>query len=285
MSNFTQARSVVIPKSDKDILIKFDKSNLEFRTVMYLAGFDVTKIDSDAFTWMVGKAGGAFKEASVLANRDERFIAKTCTYSNLYGEGMLMLDKEDFAKPFTKKAIDLGALRVYDKWKYAGYTICFSGINMAERLFREASLENRAKANHIVEDIFMKEFPMIREWQQSVLKQAETGLIKSITGRFLKLYDRPKDNAKTSLAFLGQGLGADHVQTVILRFYQKYGREGVPLIMVHDELNFEKPRDWSTAQCIEFMSVSEEVDYRIPNFVCPVKMYRGENWAVMERIK
>ena len=55
--------------------------------------------------------------------------------------------------------------------------------------------------------------------------------------------------------------------------------------MVHDELVFEKPKSWEKEQAIEFMSVAEREDKRIPGFSCPVKMYWGDNWAQLERIK
>jgi hypothetical protein len=239
-------------------------------------------IDRGAF--LAGKYGLVFDEIVKITGKDARFIGKTCTYSNLYGEGMTLFEKGDLTDPRVIKARDCGALKVYEDWIYHGYTVAFSGVNMADRLFNHASLENRSKVNDIVENNIMKIYP-IREWQRSVLKEAESNLIKSPTGRFLRLYDSAKDKAKVALAFKGQGLGADHVQTVILRFYQKYGKLGVPLIQVHDELVFEKPRSWSKEECIDFMSVAEEEDYRIKGFICPVKMYWGENWAQMERIK
>lgn len=284
MSNFNQARRCIIPKSSSDRLIKFDKSALEFRAVLYLAGEDISKFPLDPFADLAKKVGSNFDEVVKITGKDARFIGKTCTYSNLYGEGMTLFTSDDLKDPRVIKAIDCGALKVYHDWRYHGYTVAFSGINMADRLFHEASLENRAKVNAIVEDNIMKIYP-IREWQRSVLKEAESDVIKSPTGRYLRLFDSAKDKAKVSLAFKGQGLGADHVQTVILRFYQKYGKMGIPLIQVHDELVFEKPRSWSKEECIDFMSVAEEPDYRIPGFICPVKMYWGENWAQMERIK
>lgn len=284
MSNFNQARRCIIPKSPNDRLIKFDKSALEFRTVLYLAGEDISRFPLDPFSDLAKKVGSAFDDIVRITGKDARFIGKTCTYSNLYGEGMMLLEEDDLDDPKIIKAIDCGALRVYPNWKYHGYVVAFSGVNMADRLFHEASLENRAKVNAIVEDNIMKIYP-IREWQMKVLYESERDLIKSPTGRFLRLYNSPKDKAKEALAFKGQGLGADHVQTVILRFWQKYGKMGVPLIQVHDELVFEKPRSWSKDECIEFMSIAEEEDYRIPGFICPVKMYLGENWAQMERIK
>jgi hypothetical protein len=284
MSSFNHARRCIIPKSATDRLIKFDKSALEFRTVLYLAGLDVRKLPIDPFVELVSKVGTAFDYVSKVTGKDKRFIGKTCTYSNLYGEGLTLLNNNDYKNKNTIKAIDVGALRIYKNWQYHGYTVAFSGVNMADRLFGTASLDNRAKVNTIVEDNIMQIYP-IRDWQRSVLREAESDIVRSVTGRFLRFFDSATEKAKAALAFMGQGLGADHMQTVMLDFFDKYDKAGVPLLQVHDELVFEKPKLWTKEECIDFMSISEKEDRRIPGFICPVKMYWGDNWAQMERIK
>lgn len=285
-NTFSQARMAVIPKSEKDILCKFDKSNLELRMALFLAGFDVHKIMSDAFQWMVDISNGAYLDASKLVpGRNERFIAKSVSYGAIFGEGLMLLDSQDLSQKKRKKEMDEGALRVNYDWKYCGKYVCFSGVNLAERLFGKATNANREKALFISEDVFFAQFSILREWHKKVMREVELhNLVKSPYGRFLKLYDTPKDNVKVGLSFYGQGCGADHVQSGMLRFYEDHKDDGVPLIQVHDELVFEKPRDWSNDNIKEFLKISEEEDYRLPGFYCPVKMYRGENWAQMEKI-
>lgn len=285
-NTFSQARMGVIPKRKEDVLVKYDKSNLEYRMAMFLAGFDVHEILPDAFQWMVDTSNGAYLEASQLVpGRNERFIAKSVAYGAIYGEGFTLYDDQDLTQKKRRKELDEDALRVNWDWKYCGKYVCFTGVNLAERLFGKATNENRQKALVISEDIFFKQFSILREWHKKVMREVELhNLVKSPYGRFLKLYDTPKDNVKVGLSFYGQGCGADHVQSGMLRFYQEHGDEGVPLIQVHDELVFEKPRDWSNDNIKEFLKISEEEDYRLPGFYCPVKMYRGENWAQMEKI-
>ena len=284
--SFGLARMVVIPREEKLCLIKADKSNLELRMCLYYAGFDTYKIEKDAFQWMVDNSDGAYKEAAAFLKMSERDVAKSVAHGSNYGEGIIILYPKDLAKRSIKEAIKMGAIVLYEDWDYCGGKIAFSGINLASRLFKDTSLEARAKANQILEGIYFKKFHIIREWHKKVLTEIEsTGIIRSATKRFVRLNDTPLNNAKNAFSFLGQGTSADHVQGDMLEFYRVHGEEGIPLLQVHDELVFEKPKGWSDEECISFLSIMEQEDKRIPGFICPVKMYRGDNWAQIRRIK
>lgn len=285
-NSFDQARMCIIPKKKENVFIKYDKSQLELRCCLYLAGVDVREVSGDAFQWLVDKAPGAFKEASDMVGRNERFIAKSVGHASNYLEGIVLLDEQDLANKKKQEEIASGSLRLYEDWKFYGKYVCFSGVNLAQRLFGEATEETRKKAHAIQEDIYFKEFSILRKLHRKILKEIEeTQMVKLPTGRFLKLYSSDVESAKIGMAFMGQGLGAEHVQSGMLRFYEVHGEEGVPTLQIHDELDFEKPRSWSNEECIKFMSIAEEIDFRLPNFYCPIKMYRGENLAQMERIK
>ena len=253
---------------------------------MWYAGFDTYKIEKDAFQWMVDTSDGAYKDAAKFLGKSERFVAKSVAHGSNYGEGIILLDDKNLSKKTTKEAIKMGAIVLYEDWDYCGCKVGFSGVNLASRLFKDTSLEARAKANQILEGIYFKKFHIIREWHKKVLTEVEnTGIIRSALGRFVRLNDTPVNNAKNAFSFLGQGTSADHVQGDMLEFYRLYKEEGIPLLQVHDELVFEKPKTWSDEEAISFLSVMEKEDKRIPGFICPVKMYRGENWAQIKRIK
>jgi len=253
---------------------------------MWYAGFDTYKIEKDAFQWIVNVSDGAFKDAAKMLGKTERAVAKSVAHGSNYGEGIILLREEDLAKPKIKAAIKMGAIVPYYDWEYAGGIIAFSGVNLAQRIFKDTSLEARAKANDLLEGKYFGKFKIIREWQQRVLQEIEkTGILKAATGRFIRLQDEPLECAKQAFSFLGQGTSADHVQGDMINFFDRYGMDGVPLLQVHDELVFEKPKVWTDEQCIEFLSVMEQEDKRIKGFWCPVKMYRGANWAQIKRIK
>ena len=285
-SSFGQARVAIVPRSKDLCIIKADKSNLEFRMCMYYAGFDTYLIEKDAFQWMVNTSDGAYKEAAKFLGKTERFVAKSVAHGSNYGEGIIILDKQKLSNKNIQKAIKMGAIILYEDWEYGGGLVGFSGINLAQRLFKDTSLEARARANQILEGIYFKKFDIIRKWHKKVLTELEnTGIIRSLTGRFLRLNDTPINCAKQAFSFLGQGTAADHVQGDMLVFYREYGEEGIPLLQVHDELVFEKPKTWSDEECINFLSIMEREDVRLKGFYCPCKMYRGENWAEIKRIK
>lgn len=284
--SFGLARLAIIPRSNDLCLIKADKSNLELRMCLYYAGFDTYKIEKDAFQWMVDTSDGAYKDAAAFLKMSERDVAKSVAHGSNYGEGIIILYPKDLIRPSIKTAIKMGAIVLYEDWDYCGGKVAFSGVNLASRIFKDTSLEARARANQILEGIYFKKFHIIREWHKKVLTELEsTGIIRSVTGRFVRFNDTPLNNAKNAFSFLGQGTSADHVQGDMLEFYRKYGNDGIPLLQVHDELVFEKPKTWSDEEAISFLSIMEQEDKRIPGFICPVKMYRGENWAQIKRIK
>lgn len=285
-SSFGQARIAIVPRSDDLCIIKADKSNLEFRMCMWYAGFDTYKIEKDAFQWMVDTSDGAYKDAAKFLGKSERFVAKSVAHGSNYLEGIIILDRKTLDKKSTRKAIEMGSIILYEDWEYGGGLVAFSGINLAQRLFHDTSLEARARANQILEGIYFKKFDIIRKWHKEVLTVVDlTGIITSATKRFLRLNDTPLNSAKQAVSFLGQGTSADHVQGDMLVFYRKYGNEGIPLLQVHDELVFEKPKIWTDEECVNFLSIMEREDERIKGFYCPCKMYRGENWAEIKRIK
>jgi hypothetical protein len=41
--------------------------------------------------------------------------------------------------------IECGAMVVYYDWEYCGGIVAFTGVNLAERLFKSASYENRKR--------------------------------------------------------------------------------------------------------------------------------------------
>lgn len=292
----SEVKRAIVPRRPDYRIVDVDLSQLELRMVLYLAGVDPRAISTDAFTWLVQQSGGLFDKAAELFRGSPRDIAKSVSHAGDYLEGFITLDGNDLAKAYTKRAIEAGALRVYAKkympslskdWTFRGRVVAFTGANLAERLFGDRSFENRRKALEIQEDVYFKRFPMIREWHRKVLERIESSRrIVSPTGRFLRLYGSPEEDAKQAAAFLGQGVSADHVQGIMLQFWRTYRQELeakdiVLLLQVHDSLVWELPRDWSDERLLEFLSPMFEETWRLPGFRAPGKIKYGDNYGQM----
>lgn len=265
---------------------------------LYCAGIDQSIISQDAFYWLVDQAGGLFERAAELVDpkgytkdprKAARNIAKRISHAGDYLEGFKLLDPYELDLTSTKRLIDAGALKVYAKkympglekdWIFLGKYVAFTGSNLSDALFGNHTNENRKKALEIQEDIYFKKFHAIRTWHRKVLEEVErTGCITSPTGRFLRLYGRDEDKAKVAVAFLGQGVSADHVQAVMLRYKREFGV--VPLLQVHDELVFERDRSLSDDEHRKFISVMCEPTWRLDGFSAPCEAKIGDNWKDM----
>jgi hypothetical protein len=255
-----------------------------------LSGVDPAIIGKDAFTWLVEQGGGLFEEAAKNLAWVPRDLAKITSHAADYMEGLTLLSPSDLMKPTTKKLIEYGALRVYLKkygapfdWEYCGKIVAFTGGNLAERLFKNREHESRKKALHIQENVYFKSFPSIRRWQKEILDFIqENGYTRSRTGRILRLYGQPQDNAKVGVAFHGQGTGADYIQGNMIAMHRMDGR--LPLIQVHDSLVDEVPRSWTPKQVREYMSPMYAENWRLPGFACPGKIKIGPNYGDMKAL-
>jgi hypothetical protein len=195
-----------------------------------------------------------------------------------YLEGFTVFSPSDLMRPKILKEIKMGAIRIYWKkynpeiekdWEYGGGIVGFTGGNLAQRFFGDKSPENRAKALSIQEDLYFKKFPMIRTWHRKILEESEAqGFVRFESGRFLRLYGSPRDNAKMTAAAKGQGFGADHVQAIMIAMKRNYGR--VPALQVHDSLLFGIPKCYTDKQAAEHVApMFEESGIRFPLFKAP----------------
>jgi len=282
-----QARAAIIPRDPALKLIRADYKQLEARMIMYLAGFDIRDFPKDLFTWLVQNSDGKFDKAAELGGRKPRDMAKITSHGSNYGMGLKVLTSQDLDTSYVKQAINAGALRVHRDWEYAGGVVAFTGKHLANMLFGNESFDSRRLALEIQEDVYFAAYPQIRAWQRRVLAEFEARrYVKYPTGRFIRLIGPfREDNALTRameedskivLAAYGQGVSADHVQAIMLRYKRELG--AVPILQVHDELVNEIPREWTDKQAGEFISLMQQETWRLPGFSCPVDAGIGENW-------
>jgi hypothetical protein len=292
-------RTAIVPRDGSLELSSNDCAQLELRGCLYLAGEPY--MGADAFRWLVTESGDKFHEAAKLARPEKyakdpaeaaRDIAKVVSHSADYLQGLVLLEPWKLNDPATLKLIASGALRVYTKkyqprlaedWTFFGKVVAFTGGGLAEMLFKDKSVSSRAKALAIQEDIYFKRFFVIREWQKRVLDFVQdNGYVQSPVGRFLQLYGTPDEIAKVAIAFLGQGMGADHVQGLTLKFRRELGM--TPLLQVHDDLTFEVPKSLTNKQLCDTVKIMETETDRFPGFTCPIEAKRGPNWWELKSI-
>jgi hypothetical protein len=275
-------RKAVIPRPGHKIL-KCDYGQLELRMCLWYAGVDVAnEIKGDAFTWLVGKAPADFENAAKLVEKTARDVAKSVSHAGDYMEGLRLLFPWELEQDFTKRQIEYRTLRPHLKkfgapfdWYFRGKVVCFTGKNLAERMFHSDGREYQARALDI-QDMYFGNFPMLRTWQKEVTDEIEDSrIVRSATGRFVRLFDRDEDDIKFSMSMKGSGTSADFVQEAMLNYWH----EGVvPIIQVHDELDFEVYEDASDRQINELLEIMRAPSKKLPGFVCPAKGLVGDNW-------
>ena len=282
-------RRVIVPRERGLGLVKADYSQLELRVCLWYAGQLTGKLEmpvGDAFNWLVSESGGKFDSAAARLGLSARDIAKSVSHAGDYLEGLVVLTERDLASKRRQEELRAGALLAFDGrdsrplWHYRGGIVCFTGANLAERLFGSRTFENRQKALGI-QEIYFERFASIRRWHQHLSAFIEShGYIQSHTGRYISLYGSPEDDLKLAAAFLGQGGGADIAQEAMLRYD---ALDELATLQVHDELLFEKPLDWTDRQCYDLMQIMSLPSERFPGLACPTKAYRGLRWR--ERTK
>jgi DNA polymerase family A len=202
------------------------------------------------------------------------------TGNSNYLEGITVLLGKDLER--RKDEIAAGCLLVYGDWEYRGGLVAFTGANLAERLFGNKTHESR-KAALGLQALLKEEFPMIHQLHRAVLREVEEKRsVQLQTGRLLPLFGTPEDDAKMGMAMHGQGGGAEHVIGIMLRYKRELGR--IPLLMVHDDLTWEIPRDWTDAQAIDFLELMSYETPRMPGFRCAMKAKRGPNRKEMREL-
>lgn len=277
----SMVRSAIVPRDKNLKLIKSDKRQLELRICLYYSGI-TEDLGDDAFTWLVMNADGKFDAPAARLGYKPRDIAKSVSHAADYLEGLTILTEKELGTKRRQSERAVGALLVFDGkdgrplWSYGGGIVCFTGGNLAERLFGDRSFEHRRMALEI-QEIYFDRFPAVRRWHMALSSTIErTGRVKSLTGRCIELYGSAEDNLKLAAAFLGQGGGADEVQEHML---QAAELNRIALIQVHDELVFEIPKDWSADQCHKYISFFTEPSKRFGGIRFPIETLVGNNWG------
>lgn len=285
--------------------VKGDAAQLEYRVCLWHAGQDPSIIDrghtvpaKDDFEQLVLESNGLFDRAASLVATKPRQIAKSVVHAGNYAESIKLYSEVELSSSRNLADRGAGALTVFDGrdeefplWSFRGRVVCFTGINIADRLLGAKTRENRALCLNLMR-MFFKRRPEIRRWQKAVGEEIEESREVRLpfglgqTGHRVDLYGQPPgvDDLKYAFAVKGQGGGALYITECLEHFAN---RGDIPDLQVHDELDFTShvPEDWSDDKVLEFMYPMCTPSVYMPGFTCPAEVKVGEYRVTKDEIK
>jgi hypothetical protein len=273
-------RAIIAPEGH--YFVRADLSNAEGRTVLYHAGY--REVPDDVHSWMVTNIGLKEDEPFAKALGGAREAAKSVVHASNYLEGLQLKDKNDLRSVRMKKEIDCGARVVFSDWTFKGKIVTFTGVNLARRVFGDASFENRRKALDVMTRYIDQSFPKIREFHKRVSKQVEQEhAVRTPHGYVLLSYDpNPNDQLKTAVAVWGQQTTAHLNKLAILDVQRKF-RAGRPMraqLPVHDELVCAVKDSVPPEEAMGWIKGSMELEMsELPGLKIPADPSYGPNWA------
>jgi len=277
-------RGAIIPFPGEKLL-RIDYGQMEYRHMLWNAhvwmrGDEMPTLDRELFTPLLPAMGDTLTRAAKINHRSPRDILKTVVYAAIYGEGARVYTGPQMEDGYVKKQIDCGALIVHRDWPVGDGFMGFTGANLADRILGSASWKNREIALAIQEQFFIAQ-PVLRELQRWLTKFVDRGHGTTATGRYLHLEGPLGDRFKDICAHVGQG-AVDRVEEATLEL----DRGGLtPIMMVHDELVFSLPINYSDGQMQEIIAVMEDESKLFPGLRLPANAQVGARWLESELIE
>lgn len=276
---FARLRGGIIPFPGEQLL-RIDYGQMEYRYDLWLAhvwlkGLPMPKLGRELFDDMIARMGHVLERAQAVNNRSKREIFKTIVYAALLGEGAKTYTGAELEKPYVKKAIDAGALVVHKDWHVGDEFMCFTGINLCDRLFGRGnrSFGNRA-AVLAIQETFFAEQPILRELHRHLTTFCEQGHGTTPTGRYLHLDGPMGQRFKDVAGHVQQGV-VDRVEEALIEI-DAGGH--TPIMMVHDELDFSLPLSYTKDQMKEIVYVMEKESKIFPGLELPANAQFGSRW-------
>jgi hypothetical protein len=280
-------RKAIVPPAGYKIL-KADAKQLEVRIAVYHTGTDPTKVlVGDFFTNLVTNGGGKFEEAGAKLGWKPRDVAKRTAHSFTNGQGMALYKPAELTSKRNAALVDCGAIRVFEDWTFDGRIVCFTGSELARKMFGTATDEQRTLVNSLLFDAYLKQVPWILEFQRKVSHDAYTaGYCRGLDGSFLYL-DSPilKDNFKASFSKISQGGGAYFIQTKMLQDLDRTGE--LWYNQAHDEMVRIVPTETAKDAMLAVVDFLEEPVtgvYGLEGLQIPFDSKTGPNWLDLEEL-
>ena len=295
-------KTLIIPRSPWLQFLSADSSNLEFRVCAYYAGIDVTNIP-DVFMWLAENSGNMLDalatemltrnppdltkiswDAALL--KQKRAICKVIFHATNYGVGITLLTREQLNSPYTKNKIKKGALLVFDDWIYDNKIVAFSGVKLAQMVFKDQTDESRKKILDL-QQFYLGNWEQIRLWQKDTSAWIDKhGGISTKWGTYLELLDEPKKNFKAALAKIGQGSGGEFVQGKMYEYLRSLKHNTHDMVwQIHDDIGWEIPIEWGEVEIKDFTQLLNEDSHRLPGFKTPWTVKKSsKSWGDLEKV-
>lgn len=279
-------RAIIAPEGY--YIVRADYQNAENRVYLYLAGY--TNIpNTDFHSWMVENIGITDTHPFAMAMGGAREAAKSVTHGSDYLEGLVLVEASVLKRSAKiQNEIKLGARLVFPDWTFNKKIVTFTGINLARRAFGDASYENRRKSLDLVQRYFDK-FPLIRELQKKITKQAEMEkIVRPPHGYALLSYGQDEDRMKQAAAVWGSQPVAHFTKLALLDLDAKFlaGRPMRPVLQVHDEILTYVPNNIDPLEAASWLRSSMEFETpEIKGFIIPAEASYGPNWRDQTKIK
>ncbi|MDD1678755.1 MAG: DNA polymerase, partial [Methanomicrobiales archaeon] len=211
-------------------LIRADYSNAENRNYLYQAGYPPPK--GDLHTWMVGNIGLTEDDEFSIRMGGAREASKTVVHATDYLEGLQLKNRYELKARKCQDEIAAGARLVFPDWTFRGRVVTFTGVNLANRCYGEASYETRHRCLELVERYLgdgkampsdfgpwpVGAFPKMRDLQRKILKQCETEkIVRPPHGYALISFGRDEDRCKQAAAVFGSQPVAHFTKLALLR--------------------------------------------------------------------
>jgi len=244
-------RHIITPRDPELILAAFDGSQIENRTVAWIAdekamlaafasGADFHRLNAANIQSMLQ----GIRVTPEMVTKEQRQQGKTVTHATDYKE-----------TPF----------------------------NLARRLFGNTKREALDKAKAL-QGAFFKAYPRIREWHSELEKQFERGevMLRSPFGRARMVYaPDAHEFAKRASHFLGCSSAADIINSAAIQIWEQLGL--LPILIVHDELVYELPRgEEGRKLAVQIKSIMEEPVSEMGGLVIPAVAKFGVNYGTLK---
>lgn len=273
-------RAVVAREGYK--LFRADYKSAENYAFLYMSGYkELPKVD--LHDWLKDIIGLKEEDDFAKSLGGARDASKSVFHANDYMEGLKLLDRRSLTSPKITKEVAAGARLVYPDWTFQEQVVTFTGINLANRAFGQATLANRKRALDVQQSVFAT-FPNVRQLQRTITKMVERErCVRTPHGYVLASYGYPEDRLKTAAAMMGSNPVAHFMKVALLNAAQHPHLN--PTMTIHDEIVFEVDRRHEPKKVEGWIREAMEIETpEMPALRLPVDVSSGDNWTDQQPI-
>ncbi len=264
-------------------LVAADYSNAEGNNYLYQGGHPLPIGDFHKAT--AERMGIKDTDRLAIQRGNAREAAKSVTHGANNLEGLSLIDPSQLQSWKIRQEIDAGARIVYRDWTFEGQIVTFTAINLAQRLFGKATLENRA-AVLAMQRAYFDAYPGVHKVHRRITRQIENdGAFRPPNGYYGLSFGEPTDRLKIAAACYGQQPVAHLTKLAMLRARQH--AKVLVTLQVHDLILYNVPRSIPVKRaCAWVREYQEDIDMpEMPGFHCPVEIaWSGKNLGEIETV-